>query len=115
MNMKKFKWVIIGLVIYLVGGWIVKQAVFSIIEITGDMTLKDIARYEMNAYISIPIVLSLISSIIKDNNAVFFVSLLICLITSFLVEIVSYSVIAVILFNIVNIGIVVWSIYPKND
>lgn len=107
--MEKLKWIIIGIVIYLVCGWIAKKIVFSTIEITGDMTLSDIAHYEKLAYTSIPIIISTISSILEDNEGKLCISLLLCLVISFI----PYSMVSVIIFNIVNIGIIVWVTYTN--
>ena len=40
--MGKLTWIIIGLVLYFIGGWIAKDIIFSMIEITEETTLGEI-------------------------------------------------------------------------
>ena len=51
--MIKLIWIVIGLIVYFGGGWIAKDIVFSMIDITGDMTLGDITFYECLTYSAI--------------------------------------------------------------
>lgn len=111
--MEKIKWTIIGIIIYLGGGWVAKKITFSMIEITGDMTLSDIAHYENLSYSSIPLIISTISSIIENNDGKLCISLLLCLVANLCIGVMPFSMTAVILFNIVNIGIIVWITYTN--
>lgn len=112
--MEKLKWIIIGIVIYLICGWIAKKIVFSTIEITGDMTLSDIAHYENLSYYSIPVIISSLSWM-KNDDVRFLISALLCSIAFIFIEFMPFSMIAVILFNIVNIGVIVWDIYINKE
>lgn len=58
----KVIWIVIGLITYFGGGWIAKDIVFSMIDITGDMTLGDIIFYECLTYSAIAVIFSLIAS-----------------------------------------------------
>ena len=45
-DMTRIGWIIVGILVYFLLGWILKDIVFSIITIEGDTTMGDILKYE---------------------------------------------------------------------
>ena len=48
--MTRIGWIIVGILVYFLLGWILKDIVFSIITIEGDTTMGDILKYEQIVY-----------------------------------------------------------------
>ena len=48
--MTRIGWIIIGILVYFLLGWILKDIVFSIITIESDTTMGDILKYEQIVY-----------------------------------------------------------------
>ena len=66
--MGKLTWIIIGLVLYFIGGWIAKDIIFSMIEITEETTLGEITFYECLTYSIIAAIFSLVASSYSPNK-----------------------------------------------
>ena len=49
-DMTRIGWIIIGILVYFLLGWILKDIVFSIITIESDTTMGDILKYEQIVY-----------------------------------------------------------------
>ena len=49
-DMTRIGWIIVGILVYFLLGWILKDIVFSIITIEGDTTMGDILKYVMRAH-----------------------------------------------------------------
>ncbi|WP_072544612.1 hypothetical protein [Mediterranea massiliensis] len=107
--MGKIIWIIVGIIIYFGGGWIAKDIVFSMIEITNETTLKDLASYEFITYSIIAGIVSFIASIYEDNE-IGYISLLAIGITCGVAKEMPFSIGLIILYNIINVGGIIWAI-----
>lgn len=110
---------IISLAVYFGGGWVAKDILFSVIEITDDMTFRDIFYYEALVYSFLTEIIILVICIIdKGYNSFFDEPLvdrvlgigLLLFITFQAIKIFPLSMGLVILYNIINIGCVIWVI-----
>lgn len=109
---------IISLAVYFGGGWAAKDILFSVIEITDDMTFRDIFYYEALVYSFLTWIVILIICIIgKGYNSFFDEPLdrvsgigLLLFITFQAIKIFPLSMGLVILYNIINIGCIIWAI-----
>lgn len=114
--MKKIAWIILGIAIYFIGGWIAKDIVFSVIKITEETTLKDITDYELYIYSAISILFSFIASGYKqqqnDDDPIMQGSLIMFILLLLLgfVKIMPISMGIVALYNIINISAIIYAI-----
>lgn len=110
----KVIWIVIGLIAYFGGGWIAKDIVFSMIDITGDMTLGDITFYECLTYSAIAAIFSLIASnspnINGNEKPKGFIWLFAITIVTILIKEMPLSVGLITLYNIVNIIAIILSV-----
>lgn len=109
--MAKLIWIIIGLAAYFIGGWIAKDIVFSMIEITEETTLGDITIYECYTYSAIAAIFSLIASSYGSNEGPgggF--CLLVITIVTILVKEMPLSVGLIALYNIVNVACIICAV-----
>lgn len=115
----KVIWIVIGLITYFGGGWIAKDIVFSMIDITGDMTLGDIIFYECLTYSAIAVIFSLIASnspnINGNEDPKGFIWLFTITIAIILIKEMPLSVGLVILYNIVNIIAIILSVSTNKN
>lgn len=107
--MRKLIAILIGIIIYFVGGWIAKDIVFSMIEITDDTTLGTLISYEFITYSIVAGVVSLIAALYEDNE-IGYISLLAIGITCGIVKEMPLSTGLIILYNLINIGGIIWAI-----
>lgn len=117
--MIKLIWIVIGLIVYLGGGWIAKDIVFSMIDITGDMTLGDITFYECLTYSAIAALFSLIASnspnINGNEDPKGFIWLFAITIATILIKEMPLSVGLIALYNIVNITAIILSVSTNKN
>lgn len=115
--MWKFIWIIIGIIVYFGLGWIAKDIVFSMIEITDETTLKDLTNYEFIVYSIVAAVMSFIGGHIGED----FVSLeinpvsIILYINWIIAVLIPLSAGLILLYNIVNIGAIIVAIYTNDN
>lgn len=107
--MGKLIWIVIGLIVYFGGGWIAKDIVFSMIEITNKTTLGDLTSYEFITYSVVAGVVSLIATLYEDNE-IGYISLIAIGITCGIVREVPLSMGLIVLYNIINVGGIIWAI-----
>lgn len=107
--MKKLIWIIIGIIIYFGGGWIAKDIVFSMIEITDETTLETLISYEFIIYSIIAGTISLIATLYKDSETGFN-SILVIGATWFIAKEMPLSTGLIILYNLINIGGIIGAI-----
>lgn len=107
--MAKLIWIIIGLAVYFIGGWIAKDIVFSMIEITNETTLGDLVSYEFITYSAVAGLVSAIASLYKDNE-IGYLSLLAIGLAGGILKDMPLSIGVIILYNIINVGAIIWAI-----
>lgn len=107
--MGKLIWIVIGLIVYFGGGWIAKDIVFSMIEITNETTLGDLTSYEFITYSVVAGIVSLIATLYEDNETGY-ISLFAIGITCGVVKEMPLSMGLIILYNIINVGGIIWAI-----
>ena len=66
--MTRIGWIIIGILVYFLLGWILKDIVFSIITIEGDTTMGDILKYEQIVYSALTAIYIIIMNIVQGDD-----------------------------------------------
>lgn len=112
--MERLIWIVVGIIIYFGGGWIAKDIVFSMIDITEETTLGDLTLYEYMTYSVIAGVVCLVPTFYKDNSAGF-LSLFAIGIMFAVVKEMPLSMGLIILYNIINIGGIIWAVCTNED
>lgn len=118
MNMGKLTWIIIGLVLYFIGGWIAKDIIFSMIEITEETTLGEITFYECLTYSIIAGIFSLVASSYspnKNEDPKGFIWLIAITIVTILIKEMPLSAGLIALYNIVNIAAIILSVSTNKN
>lgn len=117
--MAKIIWIVIGLIVYFGGGWIAKDIVFSMMDITGDMTLGNITFYECLTYSAIAAIFSLIAAnypnISGNEDPKGFIGLIAITIVTILIKEMPLSVGLIALYNIVNIIAIALSVSTNKN
>ena len=67
-DMTRIGWIIIGILVYFLLGWILKDIVFSIITIEGDTTMGDILKYEQIVYSALTAIYIIIMNIVQGDD-----------------------------------------------
>ena len=62
-DMTRIGWIIVGILVYFLLGWILKDIVFSIITIEGDTTMGDVLKYEQIVYSTLTAIYIIIMSL----------------------------------------------------
>lgn len=109
----KFIAIIIGIIIYFGGGWIAKDIVFSMIEITDETTIRSLIIYEFRIYSIIAgalvlVLLLLTDLLIDDNPSVVIVSLFVIVVAYIIATALPLSTGLIILYHLLNIGGLIW-------
>lgn len=105
----KFIAIIIGIIIYFGGGWIAKDIVFSMIEITDETTIRSLIIYEFRIYSIIAGALLLLPLIdLIDNPSVVIVSLFVIVVAYIIATALPLSTGLIILYHLLNIGGLIW-------
>ena len=110
-DMTRIGWIIIGIIVYFLLGWILKDIVFSIITIEGDTTMEDILKYEQIVYSTLTAIYIIIMSLSqglesKGDDGVSPILLVIA--TYFGARFLPLSMGSVILYSILNIEPIIW-------
>ena len=110
-DMTRIGWIIIGILVYFLLGWILKDIVFSIITIEGDTTMGDILKYEQIVYSALTAIYIIIMSLSqglesKGDDGVSPILLVIA--TYFGARFLPLSMGSVILYSILNIVAIIW-------
>ena len=66
--MTRIGWIIVGILVYFLLGWILKDIVFSIITIEGDTTMGDILKYEQIVYSALTAIYIIIMNIVQGDD-----------------------------------------------
>lgn len=110
-DMTRIGWIIIGILVYFLLGWILKDIVFSIITIEGDTTMGDVLKYEQIVYSTLTAIYIIIMSLSqglesKGDDGVSPILLVIA--TYFGARFLPLSMGSVILYSILNIVAIIW-------
>ena len=109
-DMTRIGWIIIGILVYFLLGWILKDIVFSIITIEGDTTMGDILKYEQIVYSTLTAIYIIIMSLSQglkskgDDGA----PILLVIATYFGARFLPLSMGSVILYSVLNIVAIIW-------
>ena len=66
--MTRIGWIIIGILVYFLLGWILKDIVFSIITIESDTTMGDILKYEQIVYSALTAIYIIIMDVVQGDE-----------------------------------------------
>ncbi len=110
-DMTGIGWIIVGILVYFLLGWILKDIVFSIITIEGDTTMGDVLKYEQIVYSTLTAIYIIIMSLSqglesKGDDGVSPILLVIA--TYFGARFLPLSMGSVILYSILNIVAIIW-------
>lgn len=109
-DMTRIGWIIIGILVYFLLGWILKDIVFSIITIESDTTMGDILKYEQIVYSALTAIYIIIMSLSQglkskgDDGT----PILLVIATYFGARFLPLSMGSVILYSVLNIVAIIW-------
>lgn len=110
-DMTRIGWIIVGILVYFLLGWILKDIVFSIITIEGDTTMEDILKYEQIVYSTLTAIYIIIMSLSQglESKGDDGVSPILLVIATYLgARFLPLSMGSVILYSILNIVAIIW-------
>lgn len=108
-DMTRIGWIIIGILVYFLLGWILKDIVFSIITIESDTTMGEILKYEQIVYSALTAIYIIIMDVVQgeeDGDATLPVMLVIA--TYLGARFLPLSMGSVILYSVLNIVAIIW-------
>lgn len=100
--------IIIGIIIYFGGGWIAKDIVFSMIEITDETTIRSLIIYEFRIYSIIAGALVLLPLLDDPSDVSVYISLFVMVVAYIIVTVLPLSTGLIILYHLLNIGGLIW-------
>ena len=107
--MTRIGWIIIGILVYFLLGWILKDIVFSIITIEGDTTMGDILKYEQIVYSALTAIYIIIMNIVQgDDNGDSSSPIMLVIATYLGARFLPLSMGSVILYSVLNIVAIIW-------
>ena len=115
--MRKSTWIIIGLILYFIGGWITKDILLSA-KVTEDTTLGEVTFYECLTYSIIAAIFSLVASSYspnKNEDPKGFIWLIAITIVTILIKEMPLSAGLIALYNIVNIAAIILSVSTNKN
>lgn len=104
--MTRIGWIIVGILVYFLLGWILKDIVFSIITIEGDTTMGDILKYEQIVYSALTAIYIIIMNIVDNGDSSSPIMLVIA--TYLGARFLPLSMGSVILYSVLNIVAIIW-------
>ena len=105
----RFIGIIIGIIIYFGGGWIAKDIVFSMIEITDETTIRSLIIYEFRIYSIIAGALVLLPLLDDPSDeSVYIVSPFVIVVAYIIATALPLSTGLIILYHLLNIGGLIW-------
>ena len=108
-DMTRIGWIIIGILVYFLLGWILKDIVFSIITIEGDTTMGDILKYEQIVYSALTAIYIIIMNIVQgDDNGDSSSPIMLVIATYLGARFLPLSMGSVILYSVLNIVAIIW-------
>ena len=107
--MTRIGWIIVGILVYFLLGWILKDIVFSIITIEGDTTMGDILKYEQIVYSALTAIYIIIMNIVQgDDNGDSSSPIMLVIAAYFGARFLPLSMGSVILYSVLNIVAIIW-------
>ena len=110
-DMTRIGWIIVGILVYFLLGWILKDIVFSIITIEGDTTMGDVLKYEQIVYSTLTAIYIIIMSLSQglESKGDDGVSPILLVIATYLgARFLPLSMGSVILYSVLNIVAIIW-------
>lgn len=108
-DMTRIGWIIIGILVYFLLGWILKDIVFSIITIESDTTMGDILKYEQIVYSALTAIYIIIMNVVQGEENEDSSSPIMLVIATYLVQgFYLFQWEAVVLYSILNIVAIIW-------
>ena len=108
-DMTRIGWIIVGILVYFLLGWILKDIVFSIITIEGDTTMGDILKYEQIVYSALTAIYIIIMNIVQgDDNGDSSSPIMLVIATYLGARFLHLSMGSVILYSVLNIVAIIW-------
>lgn len=108
-DMTRIGWIIIGILVYFLLGWILKDIVFSIITIESDTTMGDILKYEQIVYSALTAIYIIIMDVVqRDENGDSGLPIMLVIATYFGARFLPLSMGSVILYSVLNIVAIIW-------
>ena len=108
-DMTRIGWIIVGILVYFLLGWILKDIVFSIITIEGDTTMGDILKYEQIVYSTLTAIYIIIMNIVQgEENEDSTCPIMLVIATYFGARFLPLSMGSIILYSILNIVAIIW-------
>ena len=108
-DMTRIGWIIVGILVYFLLGWILKDIVFSIITIEGDTTMGDILKYEQIVYSALTAIYIIIMNIVQgDDNGDSSSHIMLVIATYLGARLLPLSMGSVILYSVLNIVAIIW-------
>ena len=103
-DMTRIGWIIIGILVYFLLGWILKDIVFSIITIE-----RDILKYEQIVYSALTAIYIIIMDVVQgDENGDSGLPIMLVIATYFGARFLPLSMGSVILYSVLNIVAIIW-------
>lgn len=107
--MTKIGWIIIGIIVYFLLGWILKDIIFSIITIDSDTSFGDILKYEQMIYSALTIIYILIMDIVQgEDDSDGMLPIMLVIATYLGARFLPLSMGSVILYSVLNIVAIIW-------
>lgn len=107
--MTRIGWIIVGILVYFLLGWILKDIVFSIITIEGDTTMGDILKYEQIVYSALTAIYIIIMDVVQgEENGDAALPVMLVIATYFGARFLPLSMGSVILYSVLNIVAIIW-------
>ena len=108
-DMTRIGWIIVGILVYFLLGWILKDIVFSIITIEGDTTMGDILKYEQIVYSALTAIYIIIMNIVQgDDNGDSSSPIMLVIATYLGARFLPLSMGSVILYSVLHIVAIIW-------
>ena len=108
-DMTRIGWIIIGILVYFLLGWILKDIVFSIITIESDTTMGDILKYEQIVYSALTAIYIIIMNVVQgEENEDSSSPIMLVIATYFVAMFLPLSMGSVVLYSILNIVAIIW-------
>lgn len=103
-DMTRIGWIIVGILVYFLLGWILKDIIFSIIIIESDTTMGDILKYEQIVYSALTAIYIIIMDVVQgEENGDAVLPVMLVIATYFGARFLPLSMGSVILYSVLNI------------
>ena len=108
-DMTRIGWIIVGILVYFLLGWILKDIVFSIITIESDTTMGDVLKYEQIVYSALTAIYIIIMDVVQgEENGDAALPIMLVIATYLGARFLPLSMGSVILYSVLNIVAIIW-------